>query len=398
MDHNDDLDEDLNEANEDHNDDLDNDLDNDDDLDDDLDNDMDDNDIDDIADVDNDIVDDDDDDSDIVDDDDEYHNYIVDDLDNNDDDDDDDGENHNDDLKDDDVEDEELEIITTPYQRASLLQTNSPWINKGVGFSSIQGTAIDNPTNLAQEIDLHEFAKIVCSAKNPNKVSMATTIPPPLVRLMQRIGDLKMVPHELVWDSQEKKEEGGKDRDGDYVKFATNPDFVAMKSLKKGYHALPGLAGDGYRISCRGRIHFPVVYYVWKGGYVIACYRHYMNHTRAKEYLDNGTGDILGRRTINSASKSKIRYRYFVRRYKVLDLFITKSQRRKFHGSDYRMINGVSMALDQGSAILTPFVGPRPEGYIVQHNHETWNNSLTSKSIEWMTASDNNRCENQKPK
>jgi hypothetical protein len=292
----------------------------------------------------------------------------------------------------DDDDDEEDEIIMKPYQLASLLYTRRLVYKTGVGFS---GTEIADPTNLAQECELQEFESLVCSANDPNEESLRRTISPPLVRLMQKKGLVKMVPHKLVLYAQ--TEGTTKDRGDNYVKFATNPNFVKTKSLKKGYHKLSGLAGDGYRISSTGQTYFPMVYYAWNGGLMIACSRRYMTYKKAKKHLDNGTGDILGwRRTYRGIKNPIAIYRYFVRRYKVMDNFNKLTQRRIFSGSDYHMVLGVDKKLDLAATILAIFVGPRPQGCYGQHDGATWHNHVDF--LRWITISDNNRKVNQKLK
>jgi hypothetical protein len=122
---------------------------------------------------------------------------------------------------------------------------------------------------------------------------------------MQKKGLVKMVPHKLALYAQ--TESTTKDRDDNYVKFATNPDFVMLKSLKKSYHKLSGLAGDGYRVSSTGQVNFPMVYYAWKGDLTIACSRQYMTYKEAKKHLDNGTRDIIGRQTVYWGIKTHMR-------------------------------------------------------------------------------------------
>jgi hypothetical protein len=193
----------------------------------------------------------------------------------------------------DEEEDNKNIIIKQPYQHFDLLKTR--FAQKRVAISSLEGTEINKPTNLSKESELHEFENLVSSSNDPNNGTMKRTIPPPLFRLMQKKGYVKMVPHNLMWDSQ-KKQEGGKGRDDDYVKFVTNADFVKVTSLTNGYQSVPGLPGDGYKI-VKGKIIFLIVYFVWKKGFAFSCERVYMKYSKAKVHLANGTGDILARRT-----------------------------------------------------------------------------------------------------
>jgi hypothetical protein len=62
---------------------------------------------------------------------------------------------------------------------------------------------IDNPTNVALESDLNEFAHYVSSA---SKASMSRVIPPPLFCLMMKLQDLKMAHREVAWHSQVNEE------------------------------------------------------------------------------------------------------------------------------------------------------------------------------------------------
>jgi hypothetical protein len=103
----------------------------------------------------------------------------------------------------DEEEDDENIIIKRPYQRFDLLKTR--FAQKGVAISSLEGTEIDKPTNLSKESELHEFENLVSSSNDPNNGTMKRTIPPPLFWLMQKKGDMKMVPHNLMWDYQKKR-------------------------------------------------------------------------------------------------------------------------------------------------------------------------------------------------
>jgi hypothetical protein len=283
--------------------------------------------------------------------------------------------------------------MTTNYQRGDLLNTHIPEDRKGISFSSLEGSEIDNPTNVAEEIEFQEFVKGVSSADNPNEQSMERMIPPPVFRLMLQKGDVKMIPHDFAqlssWDRKEGKSED------DYVRFATNPNFVQMESMETGYHPLPGLAGDGYKISSIGQITLPMVYYAWTGGFAISCTREWTFPGRAQNFLDTGTGDILGRRTIFAKNGTKI-YRYFMRTYTIMDNFGKHNQRRSFAGAHYKMEPGLNVLRSLAATMLTAFEGERPKNYIAQHHAETWNND--PDKLDWFTISDNNKKENQKPK
>jgi hypothetical protein len=100
-----------------------------------------------------------------------------------------------------------------------------------------------------------------------------------------------------------------------------------------------------------------MVYYVSKRGCVVYCHRRYLTHAGAYKHFLNGTGDILGQRTITSPYQA-VYYAYFVWNYKVVSNFSTFSQRQVFHGSSVQMEGG-AVPLDLGSVILATFISRR---------------------------------------
>jgi hypothetical protein len=97
--------------------------------------------------------------------------------------------------------------------------------------------------------------------------------------------------------------DGGKD----FVKFATNPNFVQIIDYTEGLHKLEGNAGDGYRIT-KGRT--PRVYYI-----------SYVTPEQAEKLLLSWTGIILGRQMGFHSDGTIKFYQYFVRTYKIMLCF-----------------------------------------------------------------------------
>lgn len=185
----------------------------------------------------------------------------------------------------------------------------------------------------------------------------------------------------------------------DCVRFAMNPNFVAIPDdfeFGSGYHCLDDKKGDGYKITPQGQIFFPMVYYMSIDGFSISCTREYVSPGVAKQHLLAGTADILGRRvTVFGVKRRKREYRYFIRRYSVKSCKSNLQHgRRAFKGHNYKMENE-SRLLDLGAVVLTTFVGPRPKGFIVQHDGVVWDNAL--ESLRWIPRRENYLKENCKP-
>lgn len=280
------------------------------------------------------------------------------------------------------------------YQQLSLLQTNfGNKRNKTQKVnSSLGGTPLDDPKSVATQEEYDDFNLRISTLVTDGE-SMATPLDPPIFRFMQQKGDIAKVPHEAHFLAQD----GSKGR-GQCFRFAQNADFVSIPDdyeFGSGYHAIDD-QGDGYKISNSGEIQFPVVYYVHKGGFVISCQRFYRKPKAAKGHVVAGTADILGRRT----SKKRCRggsneYRYFVRTYQIHGSGKhVISQRRSFYGANHAM-DGSNIDIELGAIMLTSFVGPRPKGFIVQHDDECWNNAL--ECIRWIPRRENYIKENLDP-
>jgi hypothetical protein len=219
-----------------------------------------------------------------------------------------------------------------------------------------------------------------------NKDGIELTLP--LFRLMEEKGVIVMVPYDAEFLAQY----GGKSRD-ECKHFAQNPNFVSIPEddLGPGYHALDN-QGDGFKVSGQGVLFLPRVYYVTHGGIVISCVRVYVKPEIAKEHLLAGTADILGRRVVGGKKKE---YRYLIRTYTIMSCQAHKrNRRRSFEGSDCLMDRQQAI-LDLGAIVLTTLVGPRPKGFVVQHDEECWNNAIDC--IRWFSHRQNNLKENRDP-
>jgi hypothetical protein len=58
-------------------------------------------------------------------------------------------------------------------------------------------------------------------------------------------------------------------------------------------------------------------------------------------------------------------------------------------------MEGRQATLDLGSIVLTTFRGPRPKGYVVQHDDEKWNNAIVF--LRWIPYAENYWKENLDP-
>ena len=252
----------------------------------------------------------------------------------------------------------------------------------------------ETPTNVAKPEELDEFnLKISSVVKQGGSFKNdEVKMDPPLFRLMKQKGLVRKVPFEAEHWAQW----GDKPRD-ECKRFAQNDDFVSIPdNPSKGYHEI-GDQGDGYKIMPDGNVRFPCVYYVTNGGCAISCQREYVLPKNAKQHLLAGTADILGRRALTNRSRKSTEYRYSIRTYKLLSCKPCKTKkRRKFQGSDCQM-DGISGAgLDLGAVVLVSFIGPRPDGHVVQHDGETWNCAL--EFLRWIPYADNYLKENVDPK
>jgi len=208
---------------------------------------------------------------------------------------------------------------------------------------------------------------------------------------------IKMVPHEIEYLSHA----GDKPRN-ECFRVATNPNFVSIPDdfvNGSGYHQLDD-KGDGYRILENGVILFPVVYYICaEGGFAISCRREYLYPDKALVHLMDGTADILGRRTwlVKNGKKGFFnKTRYFVRHY-----YIQSSTKRRDNLKRRFFANHYDMTKAQFTGYLAPvilatFIGPRPKGFIAQHDGEAWENML--ECLRWIPSRENSLKENRDPK
>jgi hypothetical protein len=271
----------------------------------------------------------------------------------------------------------------------------------------------DEPTNFAGEDEWSEFETGWQSSD-----MYATTMPirPPLFRFMMLMDELKMLPHEAIYHAQRWTKEKGDTGDSTVSRYykerrpeqcpklATNPNFVSIpdnhvvRGTEQHYDVTDDdgvFRGDSYKVGKDGRIHFPGVFYASTRGFIIKCERQYMRRKKAEVHLLNGTGDILGTRTVLSKDESYNEILFLVRTYHTTFSFCTKYRRRNFAGSSYHLGNEDTAKASVASMILTAHTGSRPPGHVAHHIGESWCNEW--KNLGWVTVSENNMKKNQDP-
>jgi hypothetical protein len=297
-----------------------------------------------------------------------------------------------------------LDLIRSPYT------SRTPFPRS---FSTRGGVRCEdeNPTNFAGDDEWNDFGS---RWKSSDMAAPHLPISPPMFRRMMLTDELKMMPHEAPWHTQrwsEKVDETDesqityykKRRPENCHKFATNPNFVVVPDD----YPVSGIVqhyklndedgvyrGNGYKVGKFGEIRFPKVYYASTRGFGIGCTRQYMTIAKARVHLRNGTGDILGRRTV-PYDQEFYRIVYLVRTYHMQFSFDKELRRRNFAGSD--CILGISLPAvrSMASYCLTAFTGPRPPGKIAHHKGESWDND--GNKLAWITISENNMKVNQDP-
>jgi hypothetical protein len=279
-----------------------------------------------------------------------------------------------------------------------------------VSYSSRGGVRCesDDPTNLAGDEEWNDFR---IGWKSSDMTATIMLIRPPMFRRMMMTNELKMVPHEAFYQSQAWTKDKTtntyykKKPPDECHKFATNPNFVGIPddfpvTDTAQYYELKDedgvYRGDGYQVSKKGHIFFPTVYYASTRGFTMGCHREYLTPETATAHLLNGTGDILGRRTIYREKRQCIfcEYRYLVRTYNITFSFDSDDYRRYFTGSDCNMESGACNAA-LSVIILTALEGPRPKGCIAHHEGESWDNDR--KKLAWITVGENHMKVNLDP-
>jgi hypothetical protein len=207
------------------------------------------------------------------------------------------------------------------YQSRTLL--NTPWGHKNPANAHLL-VELDIPTAVASNEEYEVFQRSA-SPTGSNGENIEIAITPPIFCKMQQKGLVKMVPHEIEYlsmckDKRNADYDSNKPREN-YVRVGTNPNFVTLEDsddyLSHGYHTL-GPNGDGYRVF-KKQVYFPVNYYSQADGCMISCKREMMsNKGLVKSYIDNGTGDIIGHRSVKKSSGA-YKHSWMVRTYKVLE-------------------------------------------------------------------------------
>jgi hypothetical protein len=194
------------------------------------------------------------------------------------------------------------------YRYQSLTLLNTPYGHKNPANAQLL-VELDVPTAVASNEEYETFQRSA-SPTGSNGEHIEIAITPPIFRKMQQKGLVKMVPHEIEYlsmckDKRNADYDSNKPREN-YIRVGTNPNFVTLEDsddyLLNGYHAL-GPNGDDYRVSKMKQVFFPVNYYSQLDGYMISCKRAMVsNKGLVKSHIYNGTGDILGRRSIKKSN------------------------------------------------------------------------------------------------
>ena len=252
--------------------------------------------------------------------------------------------------------------MPTQYQHLSLVKPV-----RITDAGPTPGVVIDNPTSTASDEELAQF-QLQFASLNLNGKPHSIDITPPLFRKLRQRGGVKKVPYELFWETVDRSSRNSDydpDRSReDYVHLSQNTEFIPLTNLSVGYHKTDE-QGGGYRVASNGAIHFPVCYFASTDGYVISCRIMALTANIARRHIREGTGDVIAKRV--KLKGLQRRCQYFVRVFKVLASTQSKEGYRQQDFYDCTILsNPKKTRLHQ--VILATFVGPRPYGYIGQHD------------------------------
>jgi hypothetical protein len=177
------------------------------------------------------------------------------------------------------------------------------------------------------------------------------------------------------------------------LRVAQNPDFTPVWEGQK-----KGRFGDKEK---RTRVYvannwlplLPVVYYVNLAGFVVACHRRWVSTEKATEYLNKGTGEVIGHRSWKSGGTRVDSW--MVRSYKLL-LSAPDPDNYRFVNLSDEDCNGTRYKCSVAGLVAVSHFGARPSvNHVVHHKGRRWDNRVDL--LEWVTQRENMLLMNRTP-
>jgi len=270
------------------------------------------------------------------------------------------------------------------YQSLELLSTKDyPRDSHGIMQADPEGKLLDNPTNLASEHDgtlcMDELSQLNLDNVNEHQLD------PPVFRWLEKKNLVKKCPRDVIFET----------RDTEHPSF--NPKKPKNECVRlcqeDGFVPIDG-SNVGYAVSTNGIVYHGVNYYAHVDGYLISSSRNWIRGTgKAREVIKNGTGDILAHRS--KQSKTGCSHVYLVRTYRILRSYVHKLSGYRCCGLADESATGKLHHVRLGFIILGTWQGPRPLGYIQQHDDCRDDDSLTNSY--WLDRKLNTTTEYKQP-
>jgi len=270
------------------------------------------------------------------------------------------------------------------YQSFELLSTeNYPRDSHGIMQANPVGTLLDNPTNLASEHD-GTLCMDELSQMNPDNRN-EFQLDPPVFRWLVEKNLVKKCPRDVIYETRDTENihfNPNQPRN-EYVRLCQNDGFVPIDGSEVGYTK-----------TNTGVVYHGVNYYAHVDGYLISCSLNWVRTTgKAREFMTSGTGDILAHRS--KQLKTGCRHSFLVRTYRILSRYVDKQTGYQLAGLYDESATRKKHTVRLGLVILGTWLGPRPLGYIQQHDDRKDDDSLTNS--HWLPRDKNNTTEYQQP-
>ncbi|GAX20255.1 hypothetical protein FisN_6Hu206 [Fistulifera solaris] len=180
------------------------------------------------------------------------------------------------------------------------------------------------------------------------------------------------------------------------LRVAQNSGFVPMpQGQTRGFF---GSMADGTQVYMAPNYlpHLPVVYFVSRAGFVLACHRQWVTTATAKDYLNKGIGEVIGRRSWKRGKQPR-KDSWLVRSYKLMLAAPNPENYRYVNLSDEDCSKGnTRFKCSVAALIAATFHGPRPSpNHVVHHKGDRCNNNLDL--LEWITQHENMLLANRTP-
>jgi len=263
------------------------------------------------------------------------------------------------------------------HQSLELLSTKKhPRDSHGIMQANPEGMFLDNPTNLASEHDGTLFLNELSQLNPDNRKEFQ--LDPPVFCWMKEKNLVKKCPRDVIYET----------RDTEHTSF--NPNQPKNEHVRlcqdEGYVPI-----DGSKVGCaqdnRGRVCHGVTCYAHVDGCLMSSSRDWIRTTgEARKVMTSGTGDILAHRS--NKIKTGCQHSHLVRTYPILSCPVQKSSGHRLAGLHDESATGKMHTVCSGFVILGTWCGPRPLGYIQQHDDRKDDDSLTN--LHWLPREWNN--------